>query len=101
TSFYSTRRREDFYSVPGRVAHTIASKQRLMVRYTKNDRREARGAYFGEVNGIIPTGNYLYRKNDGSTADHTWTQSNTSLRDIRGGWQRFREPNVRQHEGIF
>jgi len=99
--FYSNPRTDNFYSVSTRVDHTITSKQRLMVRYTKNDRREARGAYFGEVNGIIPTGNYLYRKNDGITADHTWTQSNTSLWDIRGGWQKFREPNVRQHEGIF
>ena len=46
-----------------------------MARYTRNDRRESRNAIFGEVNGIVPTGNFLFRKNDGVTVDHTWTQS--------------------------
>jgi Carboxypeptidase regulatory-like domain len=99
--FYANPRTDDFYSVSTRVDHTVTAKQRLMVRYTRNDRREARGASLGTVNGIIPTGNYLFRKNDGVTADHTWTQSSTSLWDIRAGWQRFQEPNVRQHEGLF
>src|SRR5215471_14824805 len=44
---------------------------------------------------------FLYRKNDGITIDHTWTQTSTSLWEFRGGWQQFREPNVRQHEGVF
>ena len=30
------------------------------MRYTRNNRRESRNAYFGEVNGIVPTGNFLY-----------------------------------------
>src|SRR5262249_34084952 len=76
------------------------ANQHLFVRFTRNNRRESRGAYFGEVNGVIPTGNYLYRINDGITADHVWTISSSTVLDIRGGWQRFREPNVRQHEGL-
>jgi hypothetical protein len=72
-----------------------------MARYTRNDRRESRGAQFGVINGIVPTGNFLFRKNDGVTVDHTWTQSSSALWDMRAGWQRFQEPNVRQHEGIF
>jgi len=99
--FYANPRSDDFYSVSTRFDHTITSKQRAMARYTRNDRREARNAQLGTVNGVVPTGNFLYRKNDGVTYTHTYTQSSSSLWDIRGGWQRFREPNVRQHEGIF
>jgi hypothetical protein len=99
--FYANPRTDSFNSESVRVDHTVTPKQRLMARYTRNDRREARGANLGEVNGIVPTGNFLFRKNDGVTVDHTWTQSSSSLWDIRAGWQQFREPNVRQHEGKF
>jgi len=99
--FYENPRTDDFYSVSTRIDHVIGSTQRLMGRYTRNDRRESRNAQFGEVNGIVPTGNFLFRKNDGVTVDHTWTQSNTVVWEFRGGWQQFREPNVRQHEGHF
>ena len=99
--FYENPRTDDFYSVSMRFDHTLTPKQRLMGRYTRNDRREARNAVFGEVNGLVPTGNFLFRKNDGVTLDHTWTQSSSSLWEFRGGWQMFREPNVRQHEGQF
>ncbi|HEY7059710.1 MAG TPA: carboxypeptidase regulatory-like domain-containing protein, partial [Vicinamibacterales bacterium] len=99
--FYGNPRSDDFYSISTRVDHTINQKQRFFARYTRNDRRESRNAIFGDVNGVIPTGNYLFRKNDGITYDHTYTQSSTSLWDIRVGWQQFREPNVRQHEGLF
>jgi hypothetical protein len=99
--FYENPRTDKFNSESFRFDHTVTPKQRLMARYTRNDRREARNAIFGEVNGIVPTGNFLFRKNDGITVDHTWTQSSTSLWEFRGGWQRFREPNVRQHEGQF
>jgi hypothetical protein len=84
-----------------RVDHVITDKQRFFARYTRNDRRESRNAIYGEVNSVIPSGNYLFRKNDGITYDHTYTQSANSLWDVRAGWQQFREPNVRQHEGIF
>jgi hypothetical protein len=99
--FYENPRTDDFYSVSTRFDHAIGANQRLMGRYTRNDRKESRNAIFGEVNGIVPTGNFLFRKNDGVTVDHTWTQSNTVVWEFRGGWQQFREPNVRQHEGVF
>ena len=99
--FYENPRTDDFYSVSTRFDHAIGANQRLMARYTRNDRRESRNAQLGTVNGIVPTGNFLFRKNDGVTVDHTWTQNNTSVWEFRGGWQRFREPNVRQHEGLF
>jgi Carboxypeptidase regulatory-like domain len=94
-------RTDDFYSISTRVDHRLTDKQQIFVRYTRNDRREARGAAFGEVTGVVPTGNFLFRKNDGVTADHVYTISSQSLLNVRGGWQRFREPNVRQHEGLF
>ena len=99
--FYENPRTDDFYSVSTRFDHAIGGNQRLMGRYTRNDRRESRNAQLGTVNGIVPTGNFLFRKNDGVTVDHTWTQNNTSVWEFRGGWQQFREPNVRQHEGKF
>ena len=35
------------------------------------------------------------------TIDHVYTVTNSTLLNVRGGWSRFQEPNVRQHEGIF
>jgi hypothetical protein len=99
--FYENPRKDKFNSESIRLDHSLTAKQRLMGRYTRNSRRESRNAIFGEVNGIVPTGNFLFRKNDGVTIDHTWTQSSNSLWEFRAGWQRFREPNVRQHEGVF
>ena len=60
-----------------RSAATTASPstQSLFVRYTRNDRQEARGNWAGEVNGIRPIGNFLYRVNDGVTGDHVWAIS--------------------------
>jgi hypothetical protein len=98
--FSSNPRSDTFYSISTRVDHQITDKQRTFVRYTRNNRRESRNAYFGTVNGIVPTGNFLYRINDGVTADHVYTMSSQSVLDVRAGWQRFQEPNVRQHEGL-
>ena len=100
-NYFSTNpRTDDFYSISTRVDHRLTDKQQVFVRYTRNNRKEARGAYFGEVNGIVPTGNFLFRINDGVTADHVYTISSKSVLDIRAGWQRFQEPSVRQHEGL-
>jgi len=100
-NYFSTNPRSDtFYSISTRVDHRITPKQNVFVRYTRNDRRESRNAYFGSINGVVPTGNFLYRINDGVTADHVYTMTSSSVLDVRGGWQRFQEPNVRQHEGL-
>ena len=72
-----------------------------MARYVRNDRRESRNAFFGEVNGVAPVGNFLFRKNDAVTVDHVYTMTNSTLLNVRGGWSRFQEPNIRQHEGVF
>jgi hypothetical protein len=94
-------RTDDFYSISSRVDHRFTGKHQAFARYTRNHRRESRNAFFGEVNGVMPTGNFLFRINDGITYDHVYTISPGSLLDVRGGWQRFNEPNVRQHEGKF
>ncbi len=97
----SNPRSDDFYSESYRVDHNLSGSQRLFVRYLRNHRREARNNWTGEVNGIRPTGNFLYRINDGLTGNHTYTINSRTLLDTRVSWSRFQEPNVRQHQGAL
>jgi carboxypeptidase family protein len=99
--FYTNPRSDDFYSVSTRVDHRISDRQQIFVRYTRNDRTESRNAIFGDVNGVTPRGNFLIRKNDGVTYDHVYTINSSALFNLRAGWQRFQEPNIRQHENVF
>jgi len=94
-------RGDDFYSMNYRVDHTLTDKQRFFVRYSRNDRRENRGNWIGEINGANPIGNFLFRTNDAVNVDHVWTMSPASLLNMRASWSRFLEPNIRQHQGIF
>jgi hypothetical protein len=101
-NFLSTNSRgDDFYSMNYRVDQVLNDKQRLFVRYSRNNRMENRGNWTGEVNGIRPTGNFLFRINDAVNADHVWTMSNNSLLNVRGSYSRFQEPSIRQNQGIF
>ena len=101
-NFFSTNpRTDDFYSISTRVDHRLTDKQQLFVRYTRNNRKESRNAFFGTVNNVPPVGNFLFRINDGVTYDHVYTTSAAALLNVRGGWQRFQEPNIRQHQGLF
>ena len=101
-NYFSTNPRSDkFYSLSMRFDHQITQKQHAFIRYTRNNRRESRNAYFGEVNGVTPTGNFLYRINDGVTFDDVYSMTPSTVIDVHAGWRRFQEPNVRQHEGIF
>ena len=94
-------RGDDFYSMNYRVDHVLTDRQRVFVRYSRNNRVEHRGNWTGDVNGIRPTGNFLYRINDAVNVDHVWTMSNASLLNVRASWSRFQEPSIRQHQGIF
>jgi hypothetical protein len=94
-------RGDDFYSMNYRVDHTLTDKQRFFVRYSRNNRVEHRGNWTGEVNGIRPTGNFLFRINDALNMDHVWTMTNSALLNVRGSWSRFQEPSIRQHQGLF
>ncbi len=99
-NFISGQPRTDtFHSESYRIDHTISAKQRLFVRYTHNNRLEARSNWTGVINGINPTGNFLTRKNDGFSYDHIFTFSPETIVDARIGFSRFYETNVRQHEG--
>jgi hypothetical protein len=94
-------RGDDFYTMNYRVDHTLTDKQRFFVRYSRNDRQEYRGNWIGELNGVKPIGNYLFRINDALNVDHVWSMSSSSLLNVRASWSRFQEPNLRQHQGIF
>ncbi len=94
-------RTDDFYSESYRVDHNLTNSQRVFARYLRNHRREARNNWTGEVQGIRPTGNYLFRINDGITGNYTYTMNSHTLLDTRVAWSRFQEPNIRQHQGAI
>ncbi len=94
-------RTDDFHSESFRFDQTLTERQRFFIRYTHNNRKEARGNWTGEVNGIRPTGNFLFRINDGGTFDHVYNFSPTVVLNSRAGFSRFNEPSIRQHQGIF
>jgi hypothetical protein len=101
-NFISTNpRTDDFNSVSTRIDHRLSDEHRFFVRYSWNDRRESRNNWSGAVNGIRPTGNYLFRVNHAITYDHVYNRSATTLLNLRVGFSRFEEPNVRQHQGEF
>jgi hypothetical protein len=94
-------RGDDFHALSGRVDHRLSDKHRFFLRYSWNDRVENRGNWTGVVGGVKPTGNFLYRVNHNATYDHIYTRSASTLLNLRFGFSRFEEPNVRQHEGLF
>jgi Carboxypeptidase regulatory-like domain len=101
-NYLSTNSRgDDFYSMNYRVDHVLTNKQRVFARYSRNNRVENRGSWTGELEGIRPTGNFLFRINDALNVDHVWTMSNSSLLNMRASWSRFQEPSIRQNQGIF
>src|SRR5882762_3070253 len=101
-NFISTNPRTDtFHSESYRFDKIISQKQRFFFRFTHNNRLESRNSWTGVVNGIRPTGNFLTRRNNGFSYDHTYTFSGTTVLDFRLGFSRFYETNVRQHEGSF
>jgi hypothetical protein len=95
-------RGDDFDSQTYRFDHQLTEAQRMFFRYTHNSRREFRGNWSGITgDDLRATGNYLFRINNGGTFDHVWTMSPTTILNWRAGFQRFNEPNIRQHEGLF
>ncbi|HEY3384597.1 MAG TPA: TonB-dependent receptor [Vicinamibacterales bacterium] len=99
-NFSSPQLRTDaFNSFSGRVDHTLTDKQRVFVRYVYNQRHEERSQWSGAVNGIVPTGNNLYRTNYGISADHTYTITSSTLLNVRGGWSRFEQHDIRPSQG--
>jgi carboxypeptidase family protein/TonB-dependent receptor-like protein len=101
-NYFSTNPRSDnFNSESVRFDQAISDRQKFFVRYTHNFRREARGNWTGEINGIRPTGNYLFRINNGVNFDHVVNFSPTTILNTRVAYSRFIEKNERQHQGLF
>ncbi len=101
-NYLSTNERgDDFYSVNVRGDHQFNNDHKTFVRYSRNKRVEYRGNWTGEQNGIIPTGNFLYRNNNALTGDHVWTMNASTVLNVRGSWSDFQEPSLRQHQGLF
>lgn len=94
-------RKDTFHSESIRFDQVLSDKQKFFVRYAHNNRRESRGNWTGEINGIRPTGNFLFRINDAFTFDHLYNFSPTVILNVRVGFSRFNEPSIRQHEGLF
>jgi hypothetical protein len=94
-------RGDTFHSESYRFDHQLTEKQQMFFRYTHNNRIENRGNWTGVVSGIRPTGNFLFRINNGGTFDHVYTVSPTTILNYRVGFSRFNEPSVRQHQGLF
>jgi hypothetical protein len=94
-------RGDDFHSETYRFDHQLTDRQRMFFRYTHNNRREFRGNWSGITQSIRATGNFLFRINNGGTFDHVYTISPNTVLNWRAGFQRFYEPNIRQHQGLF
>jgi hypothetical protein len=101
-NFISANPRTDtFNSEALRLDFTFNQKHTAFFRYTRNNRREARGNWTGLVNGIRPTGTFLFRNNNGATYDHIYTASSRTIFNFRAGFTHFDSPTLRESEGAF
>jgi hypothetical protein len=92
-------RTDDFDSETARFDHTLNERQSFFVRFTRNHRKELRNNWTGTVNGVRPTGNFLFRVNHGISYDHVYTASSSTIVNFRAGFSRFIERSERTHEG--
>jgi len=65
-------RGDNFNSVAVRLDHRLSDRHRFFVRYAWNDRRENRGNWTGEIEGVRPIGNILFRINNAFTYPSSW-----------------------------
>ena len=93
-------RADKFYSVVLRVDHSLSPTQKVFARYAGNNREETRNFYFGETNGIAPVGNTLKRVNNNATIDYVNTMNASTLLNVRAGYTRWHEANVRGSQGL-
>ena len=101
-NFISANPRSDtFNSEALRLDFTFNQRHTSFFRYTRNNRREARGHWTGVVNGLRPTGTFLFRNNNGATYDHIFTASPKTIFNFRAGFTHFDSPTVRESEGAF
>src|SRR5438067_2347026 len=94
-------RSDTFNSESLRLDFNFNERHTAFFRYTRNNRREDRGNWTGVVNGIRPTGTFLFRNNNGATYDDIYTASPTLVFNLRAGFSRFYSPTIRESEGAF
>jgi hypothetical protein len=94
-------RRDTFNSEALRLDFNFNERHTSFFRYTRNNRQESRGNWTGIVNGIRPTGTFLFRNNNGATYDHIYTASPTTVFNFRVGFTEFDSPTLRESEGEF
>ncbi len=94
-------RTDRFHSESYRFDQTLSARQKFFFRFSHNDRVESRNNWTGVVNGIIPTGNFLTRRNNSFSYDHVYTLSSSMILDARAGFSRFLEQNARPSQGNF
>jgi len=92
-------RSDDFNSETVRLDHHLSDNQQMSLRYSHNYRRESRNSWTGDINGIIPTGNYLFRINHNAVYDHTYTANSSTVLDVKVGFSRFLESNQKPSDG--
>jgi carboxypeptidase family protein/TonB-dependent receptor-like protein len=101
-NFISPQPRSDtFNSETVRLDFKFNEQHSSFFNYTRNNRRESRFDWTGVISGINPTGQYLFRNNNGATYDHIYTHSATTVLNLRLGFTRFHSPTIRLHEGQF
>jgi len=101
-NYISSQPRSDtFNSETVRLNFNFNQRHTSFFNYTRNNRRESRFNWTGTVNGINPTGTYLFRNNNGATYDHVYTHSANTVLNVRAGFIRFHSPTVRLSEGHF
>jgi len=101
-NYISSQPRSDtFNSETVRLNFNFNERHTSFFNYTRNNRRESRFNWTGMVNGINPTGTYLFRNNNGATYDHVYTHSANTVLNVRAGFIRFNSPTVRLSEGHF
>ena len=94
-------RDDDYYTYNIRMDHQLTNAHKIYGRYSHNERTETRGHWAGEVNGVRPTGFYMFRINDAAGLDYLWAKSSTSLFNVRTSWNRFDEFDKRQTQDVF
>jgi hypothetical protein len=81
--------RNEYYSIIGRIDHTINDRNKVFVRYAHTDRAEDDENFTGVVNGLRATGFIQDRINDNVAADYVGSFTPNFIFNFRFGFARF------------
>ena len=87
---------DHYYSIVGRVDHSVSEKQRLFGRVVVSRRFD--GPYRNWAPGA--TGNNLYYKNRGAALDYLYTINPQTVLDVRYGYTRFTSVHLLSTSGF-